>query len=195
VATFPDPDQAARALPLDPGDAPRIVQVLVARGHPQLQLAYTQRVANLNPSSATAQLLFARAAITAKQGELALPAARAAHTLQPDLVSLAVLADAMALAGDLAGAIATLRATLASGFQTPADRATLLGAVADLELRDGALASAGATLDELSRIVADRPGRIALHLRWALLHDRRGESNQAAWERVLAGKLQNGDGL
>jgi len=166
-----------------------------APGHTQIQLAYTQRVASLNPSNSTAQLLFARAAIAAKQGELALPAARAAHTLQPDLVSLSVLADAMALAGDVAGAIAILRATLASGIHTPADRATLLGAVADLELRDGALASAAATLDELSRIVADKRGRIALHLRRALLHDRRGETNQAAWQRELAGKLQSGDGL
>ena len=194
LATFPDPEQAAHALPLDPGDAPGIVQVLVARGHPRIQLAYTQRVANLNPSDSTAQLLFARAAITAKQGELALPAARAAHTLQPDLASVSVLADAMALAGDVAGAIAILRATLASGIHTPADRATLLCAVADLQLGDGALAAAAATLDELSRIVADKRGRIALHLRQALLHDRRGETNQAAWQRGLAGKLQSGDG-
>ena len=195
VATFPDPDQAAHALPLDPGDASRVVQALVALGQARTQVVYTQRVANLNPSDPTAQLLFARAAITAKQGELALPAARAAHTLQPDLVSLSVLADAMALAGDVAGAIATLRATLASGLQTPADRATLLGAVADFELRDGALASAAATLDELSQIVADTPGRIALHLRRAVLHDRRGETSQAAWDRDLACKLQSGDGL
>ena len=191
LATFPAPTEAAKALPLDPDVAPRVVAALLASGDHPINLAYTQRLAFLYPRDASAQLLAARVALAAKRGDLARPAATAAVALRRDAASVTALATAMASTGDATGAIATLRTALATGLvQATTERIDLLGTIADLEIAHGSLASAATTLDELAKLVTERQQRIAIHLRRAALHERLGETNQATWQRDLARQLQ-----
>ena len=189
LSTFPVASDAARALPLDATVAPRIVNVLQQK-YPEVVLAYSQRLALLQPDERSFQILAAEAALTSKQGDLALLAARAADALKRDAESVSLVSRSLALTGDADGAMTMIRAALAGIHDE--GRVPLLLTLADLELEAGAVPSASATLDEVEKLATDRKWRISLHLRRATLHERKGETNQARWQRDLARKLQSG---
>ena len=197
VATqFGDADQAARALPFDMDAAPAVARGLMERHHEPVALAYTRRLALLNPRDAMAQLLCARAAIATKQGDLAVTMAREAFRIQPDADAVLALGTGLELVGNATDAIRSMQNALASGAVSRAsDRVRVLTAIADLQLASGELAPAARTLDELTQLVTDRWGRIAVLARRATLHDRLGEANQANWDRDQARKLESGAGL
>jgi tetratricopeptide (TPR) repeat protein len=191
AATFPDAEDAARAFPFEPSAFPRLQNFIIP--HKDLAFAYSRRLAYLNPSDFSAQLLYAHAALTIGRADLALPAARGAFALRATTESAIALATARARNSDTAGSIVMLRESLARGIATtPGERVQLLSSIADLELASGSLGPAAATLDELAQLVTDQGERVALHLRRADLHDRRSEPNLAKWERAQATKLQAG---
>ncbi len=183
-ATFSGPDDAAEALPLDLAFAPRIVDALRGR-RDGLELAYATRLALFNPDNPVTELMVAQAANRAARGDLAQPAAQMAYNQRPDAVSAIAFAQASALGGDPKGGIETLRQELASNHtRTPPEHVALLAAVADLELAAGNLEALARTLDELGAAVPDDVGRIDVHRRRVELDMRRGNTNQAAWERA-----------
>lgn len=193
VTAFPDADEAARAFPLDLDDAPEIARVLTEHHHELVALAYTRRLALLNPLDGNAQLLCARAAIATKQGELAVTMARDAFRIQPSADAAIALGAALELAGNSAEGIRAMRDALASGVVSRSpDRVRVLTAILDLQLATGDLAPAAKTLDELALLVSDRDGRITVLMRRATLHERLGEANQAKWDREQVRKLASG---
>jgi len=191
VASFPDPDDAAHALPLDPASARRVAPQLLGHRHDDVALAYTRLVALLAPDDASAQRLYARAALVAHDNDDALEAARDAFRLEPTAESASLLAHAEAVTGDVAGALAQLRAAVGSGLARSAlDRQRLFGDIAELELQAGDVVAANAAIEDLAHNVADAHGGVAVHLLRAKLHERMGETAQAKWERDQAEKLR-----
>ena len=184
IATFADPDDAASAMPIDPRFAPRIARGLEAKGQSAISLAYGQRIARLNPRSPIAQLALARAAITSRRPELAMPAARAADDLQPSTATAVAVAQARAEAGDFTSAIAGLHAALQSGLaSTTPQKVQLLTTLADVLIARGDLLGATAALDDLEPLLTDSTSRMGLHHRRAEIAERAGNHNQAEWER------------
>jgi O-antigen ligase len=193
-ATFPDPADAARALPDRSTRAPRIIDFLLTRHLDAVTFEYARRLTAATPDDPDVLLLAAGIATMTKHPDMASAWARGAHQLRPDARSAIALGQAMALAGDAPGAIAAMRAALSEGPTTPSsDRNRLLGAIADVEIDSGALADAASTLDELEHAVVDTAGMVALHQQRARLDDRLRNPNQASWERDQAQKLRRGD--
>jgi hypothetical protein len=192
IATaFPQPAEAARALPIDGKRASRIVAVLFAQRRDLIAFEYTSQLAMSNPGDPDVQLLTARAAIATNHREIAAAAAREAYRLRPDSRAALVLGRAMALAGDSAGARATMRTALSAVvLAQPREHAELLSAIVDVEIDSGALDDAARSLDELAHVVIDTDGLILLHLQRARLDDRLGDVNQSVWEREEVRKLR-----
>jgi hypothetical protein len=196
AATFPDPTEAARALPIDGKRALWIVDMLFAHRRDVIAFEYTRRLAMSNPDDLAVQQLAARTAMTTNHGEVAVATAREAYRLRPDRRSAVLLGRAMALVGDYAGALATMRMALSDVLLVqPHERAEVLAAIADVEIDSGVLSAAASSLDELAHIVIDTEGLIELHLRRARLDDQLGEVNQANWEREEVRKLRQGNKL
>lgn len=188
LTTFPEPDDAARALPLRLSAAPSLVTALLASHHELVGLAYTQRLAMLFPADAEAQFVLARSAMAANRLDLALPAANACVSVRGDAASQILLAKVMSAGGDASGAMDSLRTALALG-QFAEGRMDMLLALAELQIPRDSIA-ATATLEELAKLATERRHRIAFHLLRASLHERLGEANQATLHRDLARKLQ-----
>ena len=190
IATFPDPAAAARALPLLPRFAPRLIRSLDAHKRGLVTLAYTQRLAELNPKDAVAQLLCARAAVANGRGDLAVSTGRSAYELRPSAAAAAALAQGLALGGDARGAVATLRAALDSGVaRVGSERFLLLSTAVDVQLAAGDLTAAAVTLDELETVADSDTARIAIHRRRAAVAERQGRANEAAVERAAIEEL------
>lgn len=196
VATFPDPQQGAQALPVDVGSAVELMPYLTVSHHDALALAYAERLALLSSNEPKAQLLCAKTALASKRSTLAARCAREAYRMQPDASAASVLGSALAIDGDVAGGIAILQDALNAGIATErADRVRLLTALVDLQLASDALAPAAKTLEELLPLVTERGERIAVLNRRARLHDRLNEPSQAKWDRDLVHKLESGDSI
>jgi len=190
AATF-SPDDAAMALPLDPVAARHLVDFLRVRHFDAIELAYAMRVTQLAPQDEPMQLILAQAALRASRPELAFPAAQRAYQLHPDAASATVLARAAATAGQLQLGIETLRA---AKIESPAERIEVLRTLADLELAGGRFETLQGTLDELAQLVTDDEGKLDLHRRRAELAERRGNVNQAGWEREQMRVIERGHG-
>lgn len=190
AATYPAPAEAVGALTYDLGLAPLVAAILRDQHLDELELAYTVRLAMLNPDNAELHLLLADAAIRQSRGDLCVAPTHVAFRLHPDARAARLVARCTALGGDLAGGIAFLQHVLAEPTLRPPERLQLLNALADAASAANSLDLLATTLDELSRSGPDEAQQIEIHRRRAELHDRRGETTQAAWERDQIRTLQ-----
>src|SRR5262249_52890362 len=147
-ATYPDPADAARALPDTSPRAARIMDFVLSRRLDAVAFEYTRRLTIASPDDPDIQVLAARVATATHHADAAVASARAANRLRPDPASAIALGQALAAVGDAAGAIAAMRAALSSGpLVQPGERVGLLAAIADVEIDSGALGDAARTLD------------------------------------------------
>ena len=187
AALFPDPAEAARALPTEERQSWRLQKLLAARGRDALAVAYAARVVELEPGRADAHLDLALAALRLGQPAVAREHAEAAHALAPTTLTALTVARARAAAGDHLGAVMALRdapptrdAILAGDLA--AELAAHLRATGDLEGARQVL------LDAIDAAV--QPGtEAALRRPYADIEDALGNKNRATYERRRADEL------
>ena len=190
ITAFPDPATAARAFPVEVAFAAQIVPVLLQTHHDAVAYEYARRVAVVAPDDPDAQLLAARAALAAAHPAPAVAAARDAHRLRPSADTAVVLAQALVLAGTPTEALTLLQESRAVHLaRTPTEQVQLLEALATLQITAADFDAALATLDEILTIAPTRQVRVSVHAQRAALFDRRGNPNQAAYERDQAQQL------
>lgn len=187
IARFPDPADAARALPTERRQSWRLQLLLGYRGHTELALAYAARVLEREPDRDDAHLDLALAAARLGRPALALPHARRALQLAPSTLAALTLARAQAATDDRRGAITTLReapptkdARLAT--ETVAELAAQLRLVGDLE---GARQTLVAALES----VVDPALEASLRRHYADVEDALGNHHRATLERRRADEL------
>jgi tetratricopeptide (TPR) repeat protein len=189
-ATFPEPEQAALALPTDLPVVYRVLTALADLRWDQLQLAYLARVVMLNPDDYRLQLARAEVAIRTRHADIARQAATTAFRLRRGDESAVALARADALVGEFDEGLKILRGALTDVASAAGERTKVLLAAADLELWAGHLDALAETLDELAQTSAGVADQIEVHKRRAELDERRGDYNQADWERTQIRMLQ-----
>ncbi|HVV87924.1 MAG TPA: hypothetical protein VHE35_33015, partial [Kofleriaceae bacterium] len=187
VALFPDPTEAARALPIEERQAWRLQKLLGYRGRTELALAYAARVLDYEPNRADAHLDLAQAAMRLGKFALAREHAEVAYRAAPTTQSALVLARAQAATASPGAAVETLRSapptpdgTLSA--EVAAELAAQLRAIGDV---DGARA---VLLDAIDAAASPELEAI-LRRHYAELEEAAGNRNRAAFERQKADEL------
>jgi tetratricopeptide (TPR) repeat protein len=189
LRVFSEPDDIARALPVETLRARRIVEALGP--YKQAALAYALRVTAVHPSDANMQCLLAETAVAAGRFDLAVQAGSAAWERSPTARHAAEYASALRLAGRPTEATAVLYDALDRTQSSPAyDRLVCYFDLSSLLIQSGDMPAARSVLERAAAVAGgSRALRIAVHDRAADLEDRMGNTNQAEWERAQAREL------
>jgi cellulose synthase operon protein C len=174
----------ADANPLNPGLVIPAIRAEIARGETGTAMARAQRLLEANRGVADAQMLFGDTALAARQWRVAIRAYRDARALDAGVRTALRLANAQHLAGDPAGAAATiLTLQRGNGASVVADR--LSGHLAaDL----GQQANVVAWFDRVRRRIGNRDVVVLRELVRALAAE--GKHDRADALAMLAVRLQ-----
>ncbi len=187
VALFPDPADAARALPTEQRQSWRLQKLLGYRGRTALALAYAERVLTFEPGRADAHLDLALAALRLERYPLARVHAEAAHRAATTTITALTLARAAMATGDPAAAVAALRdAPTTSDGVVAADVAAELAAA--LRATGDLVGARQVLLDALDANVMPALEAV-LRRHYADVEDALGNHNRAELERKRANEL------